>query len=46
MRIDEICVFINVLEAGSFAGAARRLSMPATTVSAKVAALERRLGLS
>ncbi|ESX10417.1 hypothetical protein X768_14080 [Mesorhizobium sp. LSJC265A00] len=46
MRIDEICVFINVLEAGSFAGAARRLGMPATTVSAKVAALERRLGLS
>ena len=46
MRIDEISVFINVLEAGSFAGAARRLGMPATTVSAKVAALERRLGFT
>lgn len=46
MRIDEISVFINVLEAGSFAGAARRLRMPATTVSAKVAALERRLGFT
>jgi len=46
MRIDEISVFINVLEAGSFAGAARRLRMPATTVSAKVAALEQRLGMT
>ena len=46
MRIDEISVFVRVLEAGSFAGAARRLSMPATTVSAKIAALERRLGIT
>lgn len=46
MRIDEIRIFINVLEAGSFVGAARRLRVPATTVSAKVAALERRLGFT
>lgn len=46
MRIDEICVFVQVIEAGSFAGAARRLRMPASTVSAKVAALEQRLGVS
>lgn len=46
MRIDEINVFVHVLQAGSFAGAARRLRMPATTVSAKVAALERRLGVT
>lgn len=46
MRIDEISVFINVLDAGSFTAAAKRLGMPATTVSAKVAALERRLGLT
>jgi DNA-binding transcriptional LysR family regulator len=46
MRTDEISVFVGVLEAGSFAGAARRLRMPATTVSAKVAALERRLGVT
>lgn len=46
MRIDEISVFIQVLETGSFSGAARLLRMPATTVSAKVAALERRLGLT
>lgn len=44
MRIDEITVFVRVLEAGSFAGAARVLGMPTTTVSAKVAALEKRLG--
>ena len=44
MRIDEITVFVRVLEAGSFAAAARLLRMPTTTVSAKVAALERRLG--
>lgn len=46
MRIDEISVFVRVLEAGSFSGAARRLRIPATTVSAKVAALERRLGVT
>ncbi|MFI0844952.1 LysR substrate-binding domain-containing protein [Mesorhizobium sp. IMUNJ 23232] len=44
MRIDEITVFVRVLEAGSFAAAARSLGMPTTTVSAKVAALEARLG--
>lgn len=44
MRIDEITVFVRVLEAGSFAAAARLLGMPTTTVSAKVAALETRLG--
>jgi DNA-binding transcriptional LysR family regulator len=46
MRIDEISVFVQVLEAGSFTGAARKLQMPTTTVSAKVAALERRLGVT
>ncbi len=46
MRVDEITVFVNVLEAGSFVGAARRLRMPTTTVSAKIAALERRLGFT
>lgn len=46
MRIDEISVFVRVLEAGSFAAAARLLGLPTTTVSAKVAALERRLGVT
>jgi DNA-binding transcriptional LysR family regulator len=38
-------VFVKVVEAGSFSGAARLLDMPNTTVSAKVAALEKRLGV-
>lgn len=44
MDLDAIAVFVKVVEAGSFSGAARQLAMPKTTVSAKVAALEKRLG--
>lgn len=46
MRIDEIGVFVRVFEAGSFAAAARAMGMPKATVSAKVAALEQRLGVT
>lgn len=46
MEIDAIAVFVKVVEAGSFSGAARLLKMPKTTVSAKVAALEKRLGVT
>lgn len=46
MDLDAICVFVRVVEAGSFSAAARRMGMPKATVSAKVARLERRLGLS
>jgi DNA-binding transcriptional LysR family regulator len=46
MQSDEISVFVAVLEAGSFVGAARRLAMPPSTVSARVAALEKRLGMT
>lgn len=45
MSLDAIPVFVKVVEAGSFSAAARLLNMPKTTVSAKVAALEKRLGL-
>ena len=45
MDFDAIPVFVKVVEAGSFSGAARLLDMPKTTVSAKIAALERRLGV-
>jgi DNA-binding transcriptional LysR family regulator len=45
MILDPIAVFVKVVEAGSFSVAARRLGMPKTTVSAKVAGLERRLGI-
>jgi DNA-binding transcriptional LysR family regulator len=43
--VDAIAVFVKVVEAGSFSTAARRLRMPKTTVSAKVAGLEKRLGV-
>jgi len=43
--MDAVSVFVKVVEAGSFSVAARQLGMPKTTVSAKVAALEERLGV-
>jgi DNA-binding transcriptional LysR family regulator len=44
-NFDAIPVFVKVVEAGSFSAAARLLNMPKTTVSAKIAALEKRLEL-
>ncbi len=44
MNLDGIDVFVKVIQAGSFSGAAKLLKMPVTTVSGKVAALEKRLG--
>lgn len=46
LGLDDIAVFVQVVEAGSFSAAARRLAMPKATVSARVARLEKRLGLS
>jgi DNA-binding transcriptional LysR family regulator len=46
MDLDAIAVFVRVVETGSFSAAARRLGMPKATVSAKVARLEKRLGVS
>jgi DNA-binding transcriptional LysR family regulator len=46
MDLDDIAVFVKVVQAGSFSKAARILDMPNTTVSAKVARLERRLGVT
>jgi DNA-binding transcriptional LysR family regulator len=46
MDIGAIMVFVKVVESGSFSGAARLLKMPKTTVSAKIAALEKRLGVT
>ena len=42
---NAIAVFVKVVEAGSFSAAARRLGIPKTSVSAKVAGLEKRLGV-
>jgi DNA-binding transcriptional LysR family regulator len=44
--LDDIAVFVKVVEAGSFSQAARLLGMPNTTVSSKVARLEKRLGVT
>lgn len=44
MGLDGIEVFVKVVQAGSFSGAAKLLNMPTTTVSGKIQALERRLG--
>jgi DNA-binding transcriptional LysR family regulator len=39
-------VFVRVIQAGSFSRAAKQIEMPVSTVSAKVAALEKSLGVS
>lgn len=45
MNLNDIKVFIDVVEAGSFAGASKTLGMPSTTVSRKVQMLEAGLGV-
>ena len=44
MDLNEILVFAKVAETGSFSGAAKKLDMPKSTVSRKIADLEQRLG--
>lgn len=46
MDLNETQVFVKVVQAGSFSGAARLMGLPKSTVSAKLASLERRLGVS
>jgi len=46
MDLDGIEVFVKVTQAGSFSRAAKLLGMPNSTVSAKVSALEKRLGMT
>jgi DNA-binding transcriptional LysR family regulator len=46
MELDGIAIFVKVVQAGSFSRAARLLGVPNTTVSAKVARLEKRLGVT
>ena len=46
MDLDGIAIFVKVLQAGSFSRAAKLLGMPNSTVSAKVSALEKRLGVT
>jgi len=44
MDLNQIAVFVRVVQAGSFSAAARQLGMPKSTVSRKVSELERRIG--
>ena len=46
MNLDAIAVFVKVVQAGSFTQAAKLLNMPNSTVSAKVASLEKELGIT
>jgi DNA-binding transcriptional LysR family regulator len=43
--LDEIQVFLRVVERGSFTGAANQLGLPLTSVSRKIKSLEERLGV-
>src|SRR5437899_9629597 len=44
--LNEIAVFVSVTQLGSFSRAARALAMPVSTVSRRVADLERQLGVT
>lgn len=46
MDFNQIAVFVKVVEAGSFSAAARLLDIPISTVSNRVAMLEKRLGVT
>ncbi|MBX9769040.1 MAG: LysR family transcriptional regulator, partial [Bdellovibrionales bacterium] len=46
MDLNEISVFIRVVQTGSFSLAANQLGMPNSTVSHRVSSLEKRLGIT
>ena len=46
MDFNEIAVFVKVAQLGSFSAAARTLGLPVSTVSTRVARLEKRLGVT
>lgn len=43
MDLNEVAIFIKVVQTGSFSGAAKQLQMPKSTVSMKISNLERTL---
>lgn len=43
--LNEIAIFVKVVDAGSFTGAAKALGLPKSTVSRKITQLEERLGV-
>ena len=46
MDLNEIRIFVKVVQFGKFVEAARQLGIPSSTASAKLTALERRLGVT
>lgn len=44
LDVNDLLLFVRVAECGSFSRAAERLNLPKSTVSRRIAALERRLG--
>lgn len=46
MDLNEIMIFIKVVQSGSFSKASEALSLPKSTVSHKVSSLEKRLGMT
>lgn len=46
MDFNEAAVFVKVVQAGSFSEAARQLGLPTSTISTRVARLEKRLGVT
>ncbi len=46
MDLNEAAVLVKVVQAGGFSAAARLLGLPTSTVSARVARLEKRLGVT
>ena len=46
MDFNEAAVFVKVVQLGSFSAAARQLGIPTSTVSTRVARLEKRLGVT
>jgi len=46
MNLNEIAIFVKIVETGSFIGASLALGMPKSTVSSKLSSLEKRLGVT
>src|SRR5882724_128091 len=45
LDLNDVALFVQVVRAGSFAAAAKRLGMPANSASRRIQQLEQRLGL-
>ncbi|WP_229496631.1 LysR family transcriptional regulator [Massilia polaris] len=46
MDLNDVALFVQVIRAGSFAEAARRLGIPSNSVSRRIQELERRMGVA